>query len=206
MEQLQRLWKIWLAGVTLENPLMRLMIGLCSALAISTRVESTMFMGIAATFVLVCSNIIISSIRKLIPDEVRIPIFIVVIASFVTIVDLVMRAYFPPIYARLGVWVPLIVVNCIILGRAEAYAYKNDVLASTADGFGMGAGYTGILLVMGTFRELVGTGKIVVLERTLVNLGAGFQPPTIAILFPGAFITFGFLMAILNKLEERWGR
>lgn len=203
---MRRLWKIFLAGITLENPLMRLMIGLCSALAVSTRVESTIFMGIAATFVLVCSNVIIAAIRKLIPDEVRIPIFIVVIASFVTIVDLVMRAYFPPIYARLGVWVPLIVVNCIILGRAEAFAYKNDVLASLADGIGMGAGYTGILMIMGVFRELVGTGKIVMFEKTIVSLGPSFDPPTIAILFPGAFFTFGFLMAILNKFEERWGR
>lgn len=203
---MQRLWKVFLHGITLENPLMRLMIGLCSALAISTRVESTIFMGIAASFVLICSNIIISAIRRWIPDEVRIPIFIVVIASFVTIVDLVMRAYVPPIYARLGVWIPLIVVNCIILGRAEAFAYTNDVLASIADGIGMGIGYTGILLIMGIFRELVGTGKIVMFEKTIVSLGPVFQPPTIAILFPGAFLTFGFLMAILNKLEERWGR
>lgn len=200
---MQRLWKVFKAGLLLENPLTRLMIGLCSALAISTRVESTVFMGIAATFVLVCSNVIIAAIRKWIPDEVRIPIFIVVIASFVTIVDLVMRAYFPPIYERLGVWVPLIVVNCIILGRAEAFAYKNDVLAATADGLGMGAGYTGILLVMGVFRELVGTGKIVMFDTTVVSLGPVFQPSTFAILFPGAFITFGFLMAILNKLDNR---
>ncbi len=203
---MQRLWKVFLSGITLENPLMRLMIGLCSALAISTRFESVIFMGIAATFVLVMSNIIISAIRKGIPDEVRIPIFIVVIASFVTIVDLVMRAYFPPIYARLGVWIPLIVVNCIILGRAEAFAYTNDVPAAIADGFGMGAGYTGILLIMGSFRELLGTGQIVMFEKTIFSLGPAFQPPTLAILFPGAFFTFGFLMAILNKLEERWGR
>jgi len=195
---------VFISALMLENPLMRLMIGLCSALAISTRVESTLFMGMAATFVLVCSNTIISLSRKVIPDEVRIPIFIVVIASFVTIVDLVMRAYFPPIYARLGVWIPLIVVNCIILGRAEAFASKNDVAASIADGLGMGAGYTIVLLIMGTFRELVGTGKIVMFEKTLVSLGSTFQPPTIIVLFPGAFFTFGFLMAILNKLEDRW--
>jgi electron transport complex protein RnfE len=200
----KRLREVFLSALMLENPLMRLMIGLCSALAISTRVESTLFMGMAATFVLVCSNTIISLSRKVIPDEVRIPVFIVVIASFVTIVDLVMRAYFPPIYARLGVWIPLIVVNCIILGRAEAFASKNDVLASVADGLGMGAGYTIVLLIMGTFRELVGTGKIVMFERTLVSLGSTFQPPTIVVLFPGAFFTFGFLMAILNKLENRW--
>ncbi len=201
---MQELWQRFLAGVTLENPLMRLMIGLCSALAISTRFESTFFMGIAATFVLVMSNVIISLIRKGIPDEVRIPIFIVIIATFVTIVDLVMRAYFPPVYARLGVWVPLIVVNCMILGRAEAFAYKNGLAQSIADGLGIGAGYTLVLLVMGLFREVVGTGRIVMFDRTIFSLGSAFQPPTLAVLFPGAFFTFGFLIAILNKLEERW--
>jgi len=198
------LWRTFANGVLLENPLTRLMIGLCSALAISTRAESTLFLGVAATFVLVMSNVIISSIRKLIPDEVRIPVFIVIIASFVTIVDLTMRAYFPPVYARLGVWIPLIVVNCMILGRAEAFAYKNGLVPSIADGFGVGVGYTFILMVMGVFRELFGSGRIVMFERTLFSLGPGFEPPTLAILFPGAFLAFGFLIAILNVLEERW--
>ncbi|RJQ55821.1 MAG: electron transport complex subunit E [Actinobacteria bacterium] len=201
---MQRLWRTFANGVLLENPLTRLMIGLCSALAISTRAESTLFLGVAATFVLVMSNVIISSIRKLIPDEVRIPVFIVIIASFVTIVDLTMRAYFPPVYARLGVWIPLIVVNCMILGRAEAFAYKNGLVPSIADGFGVGVGYTFILMVMGVFRELFGSGRIVMFERTLFSLGPGFEPPTLAILFPGAFLAFGFLIAILNVLEERW--
>lgn len=203
---MQRLWQVFRNGILLENPLMRLMIGLCSALAVSTRAESTLFMGVAATFVLVCSNIIISAIKKLIPDAVRIPVFIVVIASFVTVVDLVMRAYFPPIYARLGVWIPLIVVNCMILGRAEALAYKSDVLTSTVDGLGIGVGYTIVLMIMGVVRELFGTGKIVLFEKTVLSLGSVYEPSTLVILFPGAFLVFGFLMAILNRLEERWGR
>lgn len=200
------LWKDFKNGLVLENPLLRLMIGLCSALAVSTRAENTIFMGIAATFVLFFSNIIISSLRKFTPDEIRIPIFIVVIASFVTIDDLVLKAFFPAIYERLGVWIPLIVVNCIILGRAEAFAYKHGVLRSAADGLGMGVGYTGILLIMGIFRELVGTGKIVAFNQTLISLGSRFDPPRIAIMFPGAFLTFGFLMALLNWVQARGGK
>ncbi len=192
-------------GIVKENPLLRLMIGLCSALAVSTSVENGIFMGIAATFVLICSNIIISAMRKVTPDQVRIPIFIVVIASFVTIVDLVMRAYFPPVYARLGVWIPLIVVNCIILGRAEAYAYKNGVWASALDGIGMGIGYTAVLLVMGVVRELLGTGRVVLLQTTILSLGTAFQEnaPRFMTSFPGAFLTFGLLMAALNWWELR---
>lgn len=199
------LWQHFKNGVILENPLLRLMIGLCSALAVSTRAENTIFMGIAATFVLVFSSLIISLIRKFISDEVRIPIFIVVIASFVTIVDLVMRAYFPAIYDRLGVWIPLIVVNCIILGRAEAFAYKHGVLPSLADGLGMGIGYTWVLMVMGIFRELLGTGKIVAFHQTLISLGPNFDPPRFFIAFPGAFLVFGLLIALLNKIHGQEG-
>jgi len=197
------LWQHFKNGIALENPLLRLMIGLCSALAVSTRAENTIFMGIAATFVLVFSSLIISLIRKFISEEVRIPIFIVVIASFVTIVDLTMKAYFPGIYERLGVWVPLIVVNCIILGRAEAFAYKHGVLPSLADGLGMGLGYTWVLLVMGIFRELLGTGKIVAFHQTLISLGSNFDPPRFFIAFPGAFLVFGLLIALLNKIHGR---
>lgn len=183
---------------------MRLMIGLCSALAVSTRAESTIFMGIAATFVLFFSNIIIAGIRKVTADQIRIPIFIVVIASFVTIVDLTMKAFFPAGYEQLGIWIPLIVVNCIILGRAEAFAYRHGVLRSAADGLGMGVGYTGVLVAMGAFRELVGTGKMVVFQKSIIDLTSiGFIPPRIAILFPGAFLTFAFLIAILNRWESR---
>lgn len=202
---LATLWQDFKNGIIPENPLLRLMIGLCSALAVSTRAESALFMGIAATFVLFFSNVIISAIRKVTADQIRIPIFIVVIASFVTIVDLTMRAFFPVIYDRLGVWIPLIVVNCIILGRAEAFAYRHGILRSAADGMGMGVGYTGLLLIMGIFRETVGSGKMVLFDKTLFDLtrSIGFSPPRIVILFPGAFLTFGFIMALLNKWESR---
>lgn len=193
-------------GLVAENALMRLMIGLCSALAVSTRFENGIFLGLAATFVLVLSNIIISALRRIIPAAVRIPIFIVIIASFVTIVDLVMRAYWPPVYARLGVWIPLIVVNCMILGRAEAFASKNPILRSAMDGLGTGFGYTAVLLIMGFVRELFGTGKLVVFEATLIAFPAGFEPPGIMVSFPGAFLTFGLLVALLNWVQAKKGR
>ena len=195
-------WQEFKKGFILENPLMVLMVGLCSSLAISTRVENGIFMGLSATFVLVFSNIIIAAIRKRIPDQIRIPIFIVVIASFVTIVDLSLKAYFPAVYDRLGVWIPLIVVNCIILARAEGYAYRNTVWHSFMDGLGMGAGYTVVLLVMGVIRELLGTGKIILFNSTVISLGP-FNPPAIFILFPGAFLTFACLMALLNRYKMR---
>jgi electron transport complex protein RnfE len=195
-------WKEFSKGFILENPLMVLMVGLCSSLAISNRVENGIFMGIAVTFVLVCSNVIIASIRKYTPDQIRIPIFIVVIASFVTIVDLSMKAYFPVAYSRLGVWIPLIVVNCIILARAEGYAYRHTVWHSFLDGLGMGAGYTCVLLIMGIIRETLGTGKIVLFNKTLFTI-PHFNPPTIFILFPGAFLTFACLMALLNRYKMR---
>lgn len=198
-----KLWKEFVKGLTLENPLMVLMIGLCPALAVSTRAENAIFMGLAATFVLVCSNFIISLIKSVTPDEIRIPIFIVVIASFVTIVDLVLRAYFPAVYARLGVWIPLIVVNCMILGRAEAFASKRGTLESIADGLGMGLGFIWILFAMSFVRELFGTGKIVFFEKTLISFGPSFEPPSILILFPGAFLTFGLLMALVNYMNRR---
>jgi electron transport complex protein RnfE len=185
-----------------ENPLLRLMIGLCSALAVSVKVENTIFMGLAVIFVLTLSNIVISAIRPVTPDNIRIPIFLVVVSSFVTIVDLVLKAYFPEVYARLGVWIPLIVVNCIILGRAEAFAYRNGILASTLDGLGMGAGYTLVLIVMGIVRELLGTGSITMMGVTLISLGTGFQAPTFMITFPGAFLTFGLIMGALNKAQS----
>ncbi len=203
MEEQTTFWYEFKKGFILENPLMVLMVGLCSSLAISNRLENGIFMGISATFVLVFSNVIIAAIRKWIPDQIRIPIFIVVIASFVTIVDLALKAYFPPVYDRLGVWIPLIVVNCIILARAEGYAYKNNVKNALADGLGMGAGYTCVLLIMGFIRELLGTGKIVLFDKTLFNIAPPYNPPAIFILFPGAFLTFACLMALLNRYKMR---
>jgi electron transport complex protein RnfE len=190
-------------GLSLENPLTVLMIGLCSTLAVSTKLEGSFFMGIAVIFVLVMSNILIAAVRKFTPDEVRIPIFIVIIASFVTIVDLVMKAYLPSVYSFLGVWIPLIVVNCIVLGRAEAFAYHNTVWLSIADGIGMGLGYTVIIAGLAAFRELFGSGQLQFLGATLVTLPAFYKPPNILLLFPGAFILFGLIIAGSQALNRR---
>ncbi len=195
-------WQDFKIGIIEENPLFGLMIGLCSALAVSTSVENAIFMSAAASFVIICSNILISMVRKLIYDEIRIPIFIVIIAAFVTIVDLSMKAYFPAGYAALGVWIPLIVVNCIVLGRAEAFAYNNGVVRSIADGIGMSLGYTGVLLAMALVRELGGTGQIVAFGTTWIAL-KGLNPPQVLQSFPGAFFTFGLLMGLLRKIQGR---
>lgn len=198
--------RVFKDGLSIENPLTVLMIGLCATLAVSTQLQGSFFMGIAVIFVLVMSNVLISMFRKFIPDEVRIPIFIVIIAAFVTIVDLFMKAFFPPIYSILGIWIPLIVVNCIILGRAEAFAYTNTVWLSVADGLGMGLGYTILIVALATFRELFGTGKLTFLGATLVSLPNAYQPPGILMLFPGAFILFGLLQALARKNNERIAR
>lgn len=207
---MKRWVEVFFDGISLENPLTVLMIGLCSTLAVSTKFEGSLFMGIAVIFVLVMSNVIISALRKVTPDEVRIPIFIVVIASFVTIVDLVMKAYFPAVYGFLGVWIPLIVVNCIVLGRAEAFAYHNSVWLSVADGLGMGVGYTIIIAGMAAVREFIGSGKLVFLGKTLLALPGWYQGPNIILLFPGAFILFGFIIAgsyeINRRLRARQGK
>jgi Na+-translocating ferredoxin:NAD+ oxidoreductase subunit E len=202
MDEQQTLWGEFRKGVIEQNALLKLMVGLCSALAVSNRLENGIFMGLAATFVLVCSNVLISSIREKIPNQIRIPVFIVIIASFVTIVDLTMKAYFPAVYDRLGVWIPLIVVNCMILARAEGYASKNRISFAFADGLGIGVGYTLVLLVMGFTRELLGTGRLVLFDNTLFTLGP-FNPPLIFVMFPGAFLTFGVFMALLNRYEAR---
>lgn len=190
-------------GLSLENPLTVLMIGLCSTLAVSTKLEGSFFMGLGVIFVLVMSNVLIAAIRKFTPDEVRIPIFIVVIAAFVTIVDLVMKAFLPSVYSFLGVWIPLIVVNCIVLGRAEAFAYHNTVSLSIADGIGMGLGYTVIIAGLAAFRELFGSGQLQFLGATLVTMPAFYKPPNILLLFPGAFILFGLIIAGSQALNRR---
>ena len=195
--------RVFLDGLSLENPLTVLMIGLCATLAVSTKFEGAFFMGIAVIFVLVMSNVLIAAVRKFTPDEVRIPIFIVIIASFVTIVDLSMKAFVPTIYTFLGVWVPLIVVNCIVLGRAEAFAYHNTVWLSIADGFGMGLGYTIIIALLAAFRELVGSGQLMFLGVKLVSLPSWYPGPGIILLFPGAFILFGFIIAAQHWLNRR---
>jgi electron transport complex protein RnfE len=195
-------WRELTKGLVRTNPLLVLMVGLCSALAVSTKVENCIFMGLAVIFVLTCSNLIISIIRDFIPEQIRIPIFIVVIASFVTIVDLTLKGYFKPVYDRLGVWIPLIVVNCIILARAEGYASDHPVLDSVLDGLGIGMGYTAVLLIMSVFRELLGTGRIELFNVTIINLKTNAMP-TILIMFPGAFITFALLSAALQWYQDR---
>lgn len=184
-------------GIIKENPIFVLLLGMCPTLATTTSAMNGMSMGLATMFVLICSNIVISLIKSLVPDMVRIPVFVVVIASFVTILQMCLKAYLPEINQSLGLFIPLIVVNCIILGRAEAFACKNNPLASLFDGIGMGLGFTLSLTVLGAVRELLGAGSIfnVVLLPETYNI-------LMFILPPGAFITLGFLIAIVNKLKK----
>jgi electron transport complex protein RnfE len=190
-------WHIFTRGLIKENAVLVLMIGLCPALATSGTVRDGFGMGIAATFVLFFSNIIIAMIRKKVPNEVRIPIFIIIISTFVTIVDYFMQAYQPDLYRMLGVFVPLIVVNCMILGRAEAYASKNSVVNSALDGLGVGVGFTLILTVMGTIREILGSGTFL----GMPVFGESFtkSPVVFMALSPGAFLVIGILKALINK-------
>ncbi len=186
-------------GLLKENPTFVLVLGTCPTLAITTAAINGIGMGLATTFVLVFSNLFISLLKNLIPDKVRIAAFIIIIATFVTVVILVMKAYTPDIYDELGVFIPLIVVNCIILGRAEAFAQKNSVGASVLDGLGMGIGFTLAITLMASFREIMGNGSIfnmrLVSEDTKTIL--------LFILPPGAFITYGYLIAIMNIIKKK---
>lgn len=192
MNQLQNFTK----GFIKENPLLVLVLGTCPALATTSSSINGLGMGIATTFVLLGSNIVISLLSNLIPDKVRIPAFIVVIASFVTIVDLVMQAYVPDLYKTLGIFIPLIVVNCIVLGRAEAFASKNKVLSAMIDGLGMGLGFTMALGILGAIREIAGSGSIFGYKFIA---GDGIL---VFILAPGAFLALGYLIALVNKLKK----
>lgn len=200
---MKEFWETFKNGIWRENPLLVIILGLCPTLAVSGTANDAFGMSIALMFVLVLSNVFISLIRKIVNNQIRIPIFIIVISTFVTVIDLSMQAYQPELYKSLGVFVPLIVVNCIILGRAEAYAYKNTVLNSLADGLGMSIGYMLIITFMGAVREILGNGTLTLLNRQLLNLGENYQPALIMILPPGAFLTFGFLIAFKKWLEER---
>ncbi|MEI6346835.1 MAG: electron transport complex subunit E [Bacteroidota bacterium] len=186
-------------GFFRENPTFVLVLGTCPTLAVTTAATNGIGMGAATTFVLVFSNLFISLLKNFIPDKVRIAAFVVVIASFVTIVDLVMQAYTPDLYKALGVFIPLIVVNCIILGRAEAFAQKNTPIASILDGIGMGIGFTIALTLMASFRELLGNGSI--FDIKLVSENA--KTILIFILPPGAFMTYGYLIAIMNAIKRK---
>jgi electron transport complex protein RnfE len=192
------LWKDFNQGIIRENPVLRLMIGLCPVLAVSNNAINALGMSIAVAFVLIGSNLVVALIRKVTPDEIRIPIFIIIISTFVTICDYVMQAYTPALYQALGVFVPLIVVNCIILGRAEAFAYKNPVLNSVLDGVGMSLGFTLALGSIGVIREVLGAGSVFGIALFDERIAA-----TIMILPPGAFITIGCIMAFLNKMENK---
>jgi len=186
-------------GIWRDNAVFRLLLGLCPTLAVTTSAENGLGMGLATSFVLICSNIVVSLMRNVIPAKVRIPAFIVIIASFVTVVQLCMEAYAYDMYKSLGIFIPLIVVNCLILGRAEAFASKNGPLISVVDGLGMGTGFTLALFVLGGVREIFGSGTL--LGFTL--LGASYQPFLLMILPPGAFITLGFLLAGMNRIDAR---
>ena len=190
-------FKVLMNGIIKENPTFVLLLGMCPTLGTTSSALNGMSMGLATTFELVCSNVVISLIKNLIPDMVRIPAFIVVIASFVTALQMCMQAFVPDIYATLGLFIPLIVVNCIILGRAEAFASKNGVVPSFFDGVGMGLGFTIALTVLGAVREILGTGKIFGLEVWPEDYGM-----LMFVLAPGAFIVLGYLIAIVNKLKK----
>ena len=189
--------KVLLNGIVKENPTFVLLLGMCPTLGTTSSAINGMSMGLATTAVLVFSNLIISCLKNLIPDSVRIPSFIVVIASLVTILQMVLQAYVPSVYEALGLFIPLIVVNCIILGRAEAYAAKNGPISSIFDGLGMGLGFTIALTLLGACREVLGTGKIFSMTVFPENYGA-----LLFVLAPGAFIALGYLIAIVNKLRK----
>ena len=190
---------VFVNGLLNENPTFRLVLGTCPTLAVTTSATNGIGMGLAATFVLICSNVVISLVRKLIPDKARIPSFIVIIATFVTIVQMTMQAFLPSLYESLGIFIPLIVVNCIILARAEAFASKNGPLISAVDGLGMGLGFTCAITLIGIVRELIGNGSVFGINI----LGAGYEPMLLFVLAPGGFITYGLLLGIINALTAR---
>ncbi len=186
-------------GLWKENPTFRLLLGMCPTLAVTTSAVNGFGMGAATLAVLVCSNLVVSLLRKVIPKRVRIPAFIVVIASFVTVVDLMMNAFAHDLHKSLGLFIPLIVVNCIILGRAEAFASKYGIFYSVIDGLGMGVGFTLSLTLLGSVREFLGNGSLL----GVALLGKGYLPMLLMILPPGAFIMLGFLIAAMNRLERK---
>lgn len=199
MEKKSSLRSAFLNGIIAENPTFRLVLGTCPTMAVTTSAINGVGMGLAATFVLIGSNVVISLLRNFIPDKIRIPSFIVVICTFVTIVQMLMQAFVAELYASLGMFIPLIVVNCIILARAEAFASKNGVGRSAVDGMGMGLGFTLAITVMGAIRELIGNGTVFGLSV----FGAAYQPMLLLILPAGGFIVYGLLLALINVVTAR---
>ena len=189
---------IILNGVIKENPTFVLLLGMCPTLGTTSSAENGMGMGLATTFVLICSNVAISLLKIFMPDKIRIPAFIVIIAAFVTILEMCMKAYVPALYASLGLFIPLIVVNCIVLGRAESFAAKHNAFDSMLDGVGIGLGFTGALTLLGAVREFLGTGKIFSATIFPEQYGA-----LVFVLAPGAFIVLGYLILIVNKLKTK---
>jgi electron transport complex protein RnfE len=192
-------------GLWAEVPPFRLVLGLCPTLAVTKTLENGVGMGVATTFVLVCSNVLISLLRDVIPKQVRIACYIVVIATFVTVVELVMQAFAYPLFLKLGIFIPLIVVNCIVLGRAEAFAAKNGVVASLADGLGMGVGFTLSLTALSIFREVIGSGTLTLpfISRVLPVFGPSFKPFGFLVEAPGAFLCLGLMLCIMNMLGKK---
>jgi len=212
-EEKEGLWKEFTKGIIVLNPIFVIVLGLCPTLAVSVSIDNAIGMGAAATFVFLGSNIVIAALMRFLArifpkellmrvDKIRIPIYIVIIASFVTIVDLVMHGFAPALYASLGIYVPLIVVNCIVLGRAEAFAAKNGVLASTLDALGMGVGFTLALLLLSTVREILGAGKF----YGYLVFGHGYPPMLIMALAPGALLTFGLFMGLFRFIKTKRGK
>jgi H+/Na+-translocating ferredoxin:NAD+ oxidoreductase subunit E len=190
-------WKNFTKGFIKENPIFVLVLGMCPTLGVTSSATNGLGMGLATTFVLMMSNIVISMVKNVIPDKVRIPAFIVIIAAFVTVVQLMMQAYVPSLYKSLGLFIPLIVVNCIVLGRAEAFASKNNVGSSAIDGLGIGLGFTFALVLLGSIREILGSGKlfnITIYSENFVTL--------LFVLAPGAFIVLGYLIALINRIKK----
>lgn len=194
---MNKYFKIFYNGIIPSNPVLVLLLGMCATLGTTSSAYNGLMMGIATAAVLICSNVVISMIKKLVPDKVRIPAFIVVIATFVTALQLVVNAWLPSLNASLGIFIPLIVVNCILLGRAEAFASKNGVFASFLDGLGSGIGFTFALVLLGSAREILGTGKIFGFELFPEDYGM-----LLFVLAPGAFIALGYLIAIVNKIRK----
>ncbi len=196
MSELSKIQVLW-NGITKENPAFVLLLGMCPTLGTTSSALNGMSMGLATLFVLICSNVVISLIKNWIPDMVRIPAYIVVIASFVTLLQMVMQAYFPELYGALGLFIPLIVVNCIVLGRAEAFAAKHGPILSACDGIGMGLGFTWALTLLGAVRELLGVGKLFGIEIYPEIYGS-----LLFVLAPGAFIALGYLIAGINRMKK----
>ena len=185
-------------GLVTENPTFRLVLGMCPTLAITTAAENGLGMGLATTFVLMCSNVVISLLRRLIPERIRIPSFIIIIATFVTLVEMLMKAFLPALNQTLGIYIPLIVVNCIIFARAESFAFHNPPIPSLLDGLGMGLGFTGAITLLAALRELIGAGTLFGAQV----LPASYQPMAIATMTPGGFILLGLLLALINGLTH----